>query len=77
MKVDEQRNCVYSLKEVLEGKCEGHSIVEVFDLGYLGINFDKRITITSIDLMRRVHEFKGYDNPFYEDKYSEALDFRI
>ena len=36
LKVDEQRNILYCLKEEQEGRCKGHSEISVFDLGMLG-----------------------------------------
>ena len=77
LKVDEQRNILYCLKEEQEGKCAGHSEISVFDLGMLGDQFNKVSSISLIDIMRRIDEYMGRTEVRYENKYESALFYRV
>lgn len=57
MTIDQERNILYVLKEVTEGKDIGASVIDIWDLGVLGNEFYFIRSITQ----RELHEkLKGY-----------------
>lgn len=66
MTIDQQRNILYVLKEITEGKNIGASVIDIWDLGVLGNEFYFITSITERELHEKLKEYLQVK----EDHYS-------
>jgi hypothetical protein len=78
IKIDEQRNILYSQCTSLDETTLYQTLVEVFDLGKLSNEFKKIATIRQYEVVERMFEFWGRDTKIKgRDIFEIAADFKI
>jgi len=78
--IDQQRHVLYAVSEFTEPdyKLKGLDQVDVFDLGVLGNEFQARLSFNSVDLMKKVAQFRYRKQQVdYANAHEGAREFKL